>query len=158
MLKQFASLKNCRCTWQLTWQIYVYEADTIEINRNINMVLRFWKYMEIYWYDLICFAMVNYVSLAACCCTQNMLVGLNLHENQRAIQWSRALANWKELGVCSKTRWSMMVNQFEDVNSLSRVAAVASLCFVPPDGRQGSSQFMRSFEHSASLSSTKSKV
>lgn len=46
MLKQFASLKNCRCTWQLIWQIYVYEADTIEINRNINMVLRFWKYTD----------------------------------------------------------------------------------------------------------------
>lgn len=52
MLKQFASLKNCRCTWQLIWQIYVYEADTIEINRNINMVLRFWKYTDMIWYAL----------------------------------------------------------------------------------------------------------
>ena len=78
MLKQFASLKNCRCTWQFDMCRYTFmRPDTIEINRNINMVF---KILEIYWYDLICFAMVNYVSLAACCCTQNMLVGLNLHE------------------------------------------------------------------------------
>ena len=155
MLKQFASLKNCRCTWQLTWQIYFYEAaynwDQQEHKHNM---LRFWKYTDMIWYALQWWTMFLWRLAVAPKICWSAWICMKTNE----LSNDRALANWKELGVCSKTRWSMMVNQFEDVNSLSRVAAVASVCFVPPDGRQGSFQFMRSFEHSASLSSTKSKV